>query len=125
MGSVSENIDRRFFSWFGGTLFSSPGQITLKEIHLAGGSLLGKDVIVEGTLVDRSRNDTYVVIADESARMLVVLSELAAQSDHWDSDLAFSKERPIRIHGSVQSGKKGLPFIMAKSITSGSAPKKG
>lgn len=117
---ISEFVDYRTFVSFGGTLFSSPQTVSMKELHLDSGTLLGKDVVIEGEIVSRAAEDTHVVMADESARMMVVLAKIP-QADKMLKD---DKIQYLRVLGTVERGKKGLPFVMARVIASGEVPRK-
>jgi hypothetical protein len=106
-------VDQMAFQHAGGTLFTNPDTLTLKEIHLDNGKLTGREVIVEGRLAEVGNHRTYLVLTDDAARMLVVLTGLDAdvepllkgKDDHW------------RVLGTVESGKKGLPYIMARAVS--------
>src|SRR5437660_1586217 len=69
-------IDDFSFAYLGGTLFSAPPRVTLKQIHLDEGNMLDKVVIVEGTVHEVSPHETYLVLSDGTARMLIVLTGL-------------------------------------------------
>src|SRR3712207_2081755 len=71
--SFTQSIDRVSFQRVGGTVFSNPRQITVKQVHLDSGSLIDQQVIVKGTVQGASKHGTYVVLADDTARVLVVL----------------------------------------------------
>jgi hypothetical protein len=109
----------------GSTIFSSPERLTLKEIHLDNGTLVGRQVIVEGVVEDVSPVGTFLVVSDHSARLLVVLTDVG----HILSVLP-KKSESLQVLGSIESGKKGLPFVRAlalrrsngSSLDSGSVP---
>src|SRR5438128_2601885 len=73
---LTNSIDECNFSWFGGTVFSNPNQMLMKDIHLDTGHLANQEVVVEGTVVNVGNYTTYLVLTDESARMLIVLTNL-------------------------------------------------
>lgn len=100
------------FRGFGGTLFSTPSKVSMKEVHLDNGTLLGAEIIVEGEVVNTGKYTTHLVLNDETARMLVVLTGIA------DADLTLKDKKPkmLRILGTVERGKKGFPFIQAKAL---------
>jgi len=106
-------LDRLAFQRLGGTLFSSPDTLTMKEIHLDNGSLAGREIIVEGQVAEMSEYFTFIVLADDTARMLVVLTDLdqAANALHAEAPSV------VRVLGVVESGKKGLPLIRARSFS--------
>lgn len=112
-------VDRVTFQWFGGTMVSSPQQLSMKAVHLDQGTAIGRDVIIEGRVLEFGKNETYLIIADESARMLVLLTHLTPTQQSFRDTVP----RSVRILGSVERGKKGLPFILARAY-SASVPSK-
>lgn len=105
-------VDRWSFHRFGGTLFGNPDLLTLKEIHLDTGTLTGREVIVEGHVAEVSKHGTYLVLKDTTARLLVVLTDMEAAS----ALLSDEKPKALRVLGTVESGKKGLPYLKARSV---------
>ena len=110
--SFTEKIDHYFFKLSGGTIFSDPGQLTTKELHFDTGSLLGQEIIVEGDVVKTGKYHTHLVITDGSGRMLVVLTQIGETEKIFQDD--FPKK--LKVLGTLERGKKGLPYILAKSI---------
>lgn len=108
-------VDSLVFRSIGGTVFSKPDQVTLKEIHLDKGALVGQDVMVEGQVIETGRYDTYMVMSDTTARMLVVLTDVDDTMRVLSKDVKVTKT-PVKIIGTVEYGKKGLPFIQARSF---------
>jgi hypothetical protein len=106
-------IDGLAFKTFGTTLLSNAKMVSLKEIHLDSGSLLGQPVILEGVILDIGKYATHLVITDQSARMLVTLTALASEGIPDEGRASTS----IRILGTVERGKKGLPFVSAIALT--------
>lgn len=119
--NFKQSIDTFSFKNFGGPLFSTPTKVTMKELHLDNGTLLGKEIIAEGAVVNIGKYSTYLIIADESGRMLVVLTDLPYAKE------VINKNTPqmIRILGIAERGKRGLPYIMAKAIKQVDPEKKG
>lgn len=109
---VPGRVDRWSFNRFGGTLIGNPDLLTLKEIHLDTGTLTGREVIVEGQVSEVSKQGTYLVLKDTTARLLVVLTDVETAS----SELAEAKPKTLRVLGTVESGKKGMPFLKARSL---------
>ena len=109
---VTRDIDSSMFSMAGGTIFLSPVSLSMKEVHLESAPLIGRDVILEGDVAEVSEYYTYLVLSDDTARMLVVLTEL----DQIGALLKVKDPKKLKILGTVESGKKGFPFLMAKSI---------
>lgn len=115
---IPTTLDRLAFQYIGGTLFTNPETMTLKEIHLDSGSLGGREIIIEGRVAEVSPHSTYVVLTDDTARMLVVLTDITtdAVGAHNGHPTA------LRVLGTIEAGKKGLPFVRAISV---SAAKEG
>lgn len=104
--------DRFLFQHFGTTVFVNPSQLTMKEIHLDSASLRGKQVVISGKVVEVSDHFTYMVIGDDQARMLVVLTGL----DSAGPTLRRAMPKSVRVLGVVENGQKGLPYLMARSV---------
>ncbi len=109
---LKKELDYQSFRFSGGTLFSEPTLVTTKEIHFDTGKLLGREVILEGKIDNVGKYDTHLVISDESGRMLVVLTHIEDASHILESQ----EQKQIRVLGTVERGKKGLPYILAKSV---------
>jgi hypothetical protein len=93
-------------------------KVTTKEIHFDSGRLLGREVILEGQVLSYGKFDTYLVLSDESGRMLVVLTHLVgADSEVEDTIKRQQNKSVLRVLGSVERGKKGLPYLLARSVT--------
>lgn len=108
--NVSTVVDVWLFREAGGTIFSSPEKLTLKEIHLDNGTLIGRQVIVEGFVEEVNPLGTFLVISDSAARLLVVLTDLG------HVDVLPKKTDSLQVFGTIESGKKGLPFLKAVGI---------
>ena len=111
--SIPKTIDLNSFSWIGSTLFADPPTVSMKEVHLESTLLLGREVIVEGKVIELGDFGTYLVLADEGARMLVVITEIG-ELELRPEDIG---QANIRVLGSVNNGKKGLPYIQARAYT--------
>ena len=111
---VQRTADRMMFSRVGGTLFSSPDEVSMKEIHLDATAVQGHELILEGDLAEVGEHGTYMVLKDETARMLVVLTDVAP-----DEVAPSKKDGPLRLKvwGTLQMGMKGLPYVMARAMT--------
>lgn len=114
-GKISSWIDSLVFSAMGGTVFTRLNLVTMKEIHLDKGALVGQDVMIEGQVIDTGRYDTYMVMSDATARMLVVLTDVDDAARVRMKAVGAGK-RPVRVIGTVEYGKKGLPFIQAINL---------
>ena len=106
------NIDMVLFHKYGFTLFNKIPKTTLKEIHLDNGELLGNNVIVKGNITNIGNFYTHITIADQDARLLVILTDII------DIEEYFNKHNPkaLMIWGTVERGVKGYPYINAKVI---------
>jgi hypothetical protein len=111
--SLTVEVDKLSFELAGGTLFSEPSQVTTKEIHFDTGSLAGQDVIVEGEVQTTGKYFTHLVVNDEFGRMLVVLTQVEGA----ESFLLNHKPKHLKVWGTVERGKKGLPYVLAKALT--------
>lgn len=116
--NVSMVVDEWLFREAGGTIFSSPEKLTLKEVHLDNGTLVGRQVIVEGIVEEVNPLGTFLVISDNSARLLVVLTDVANILG-----VLPKKTDSLQVFGSIESGKKGLPFLKAVALRLGSGPR--
>jgi hypothetical protein len=105
-------IDYKSFSMTGGTLISDPQKATTKQLHFDNGLLLGQDVIVEGSLVQMGKYYTHLVLEDDMGKILVVMTRLDNAEDLFKK----AKFKKIKVLGGVERGKKGLPFISARSV---------
>lgn len=118
-GQIAGRVDSWCFGFVGRTVFSDPFKVTTKQLHFDTGELFGKDVVFEGYITEKGELSTYAVIKDEEGRMLVVLSQIDDAYKILDrKDVAY-----VRVLGRLERGKKGLPYILGKSIKA-SSPKK-
>lgn len=110
--SIINTLDRAMFSRYGTFIFSSYRPLTLKEIHLGLEELRGQKVLVEGTVFEAGKHQTYFIMEDDSARMLVVLTKFP----NILPDLGARNGKTVKVLGIVGNGKKGLPVVMASAI---------
>ena len=75
--------------------------------------MLGEDVILKGKLTAMGEHSTHMVVEDGLGRILVVLTDLADIT--WVKNKKESES--VLVLGTVEKGKKGLPFINANSIS--------
>jgi hypothetical protein len=113
--SMKEDIDEMSFSWTGGTIFGEPFQVTTKQMHFDTGDLFGKDLIVEGEILERGESSTHLVMADEDGRILVVLTSVDEAYRFLDK----SSVNHVKVLGRLERGKKGLPYLLAKAVRPG------
>ncbi|MDD9950904.1 MAG: hypothetical protein OXT67_04990 [Zetaproteobacteria bacterium] len=112
---VSRRLDSFFFGLTGTTLFSTLPTVTVKEIHLDKGLLLGQNIQITGQVVDVGEFGTYAVLADDTARMLIVLTDMDASSLRAPA-LQTDGKYHYWVMGSVDYGKRGLPFLLVRGI---------
>lgn len=110
--SIINTLDRAVFSRYGTFIFSSYRPLTLKEIHLGLEELRGQKVMIEGKIYEAGKHQTYFIMEDESARMLVVLTKYP----NVLPDLGSRNGKQVKVLGIVGNGKKGLPVVMASAI---------
>lgn len=110
--NISEGLDTWSFAKTGGTIFSSPFQVTTKQLHFDTGELFGKDIVLEGDVEYFGASFTHLLLADQEGKMLVVTTGLT------DTYKAFGdvKSARVRVLGKLERGKKGLPYLMARSV---------
>lgn len=108
---VASKFDSVIFNATGGTFFQKPKHVTLKEVHLDNGQIGNKPIVIEGTIEEANEFDTFLVINDESAKVLVVTTEIV---NSQRNELNVSDQ--IRVFGELETGKKGLPYIRALAM---------
>lgn len=108
---IATQIDRKIFEYGGFTVLSQPASISLKEIHLDTGILQGTKVIVGGTVVERGPHETYIVVNDSTARMLVATADIPLTVTR-----SISPGQHLTVYGTIENGQKGLPFLRAEVI---------
>ena len=114
MEPLAGYFDRKTFEILGGTFLTEPQQVTIKEIHLDTSEIIsGKKIVIVGHVVEIGKFETYVVVTDGTARVLVSLTDLSDVAlGHYD----IKKNLRFRILGSIESGKRGLPYIQATAL---------
>ncbi|WP_141736447.1 hypothetical protein [Oligoflexus tunisiensis] len=112
---LKDEIDVTSFAWTGGTVFGEPFQVTTKQLHFDTGDLFGKDVILEGDILERGESSTHLVMADPDGRILVVLTAV----DESYRMLGEETVNRVKILGRLERGKKGLPYLLAKAVRPG------
>ncbi|MCX6125263.1 MAG: hypothetical protein NTV34_11040 [Proteobacteria bacterium] len=93
----------------------SDESISLKSVHLEGPGLLNQTVTVSGEVRVIGQFGTFVVIEDESVRMLVDLTRLAIVL----RARKFSQGGWVEVAGRVQAGENGRVYLVANSIRAG------
>ena len=110
--SLAGEIDNAYFRFTGKTLVGEPVQLSTKEMHLDTGALIGRKVILAGEVLFVGEYATYAVISDDSGRILVKLTGVK----NAESAMAKLKNKKLRVLGTLERGKKGLPFLAAEAI---------
>jgi hypothetical protein len=111
-GNLCRDFDSWIFAKYGKTIFASPEELTLRGVHLGTGEVTASDVVMEGRITDLSEHGTYFVLFDDAGRLLVVLSEIGTDVPIS----AFEQSGSVRVLGSIESGKKGLPLLRARAV---------
>ena len=111
--TVAEMMDTFIFELLGGTLLSEPPEVSVKAIHLEPGQVEGRLIVTEGVVVERGMSDTYLVIFDDNTRLLVNTSKILEERMNR---FGISQKR-IKILGTVDRGRKGLPMLTALSMS--------
>ena len=87
----------------------------MKSVHLEGPGLLNKIVTVSGEVRVIGQFGTFVVIEEESVRMLVDLTRLAIVL----RARKFGQGGWVEVAGRVQAGENGRVYLVANSIKAG------
>ena len=114
---IGERLDHILYHLVGKTFISQPTLVTVKEIHLDKGLLLGQIVEISGQVVEVGEFGTYAILADDTARMLVVLTDIDSEPETSElvSNSAQSSSH-YKILGSIDYGKRGLPYLLARGL---------
>ncbi len=112
-GGVKQYLNRLNFNLTGGSFFSDASEVKVKQVLLDNGTLLGREVIVEGLLVDAGDFATHLIIKDKTGQMLVLLTDVDNILRKID---AISQKKIIRVLGTVERGKLGLPYLGAVAV---------
>ena len=111
--SAPHLVDHLSFHFIGGTLFTNPDLLTMKEIHLDNGTLTGREIIVEGKVAEVSPHGTYLVLVDDTARMMVVLTDMESGAPFLKAE----KPKTLRVLGTVDAAV--TPRVTAKHAPPG------
>jgi hypothetical protein len=110
--TYENRIDNYFFRNLGTLLFSNAKNVTAKEMHLDGGQLIGIKIIVKGKIVKIGAHNTYMLIDDQSTKVLAVLTELVPEDDE-----AWLKESTnVTLFGTMKRGYKGFPYVLVDAV---------
>ena len=120
---IFNSLNSMIFKSFGFSLGTNALNLSIKELRLSG-NITESEVEIEGQVEEVSSNNTYFVISDQTARLLVVTTDLLPKV----RDVVFEKGKgsSVKVIGKVEIGKKGLPFLKASAVTtSESLPEDG
>ena len=106
-------FDSYIFEHLGGTLLSKPPEVSLKIIHLEPAKIEGRLVITEGMVLDRGKYDTSIILFDDNTRLFLDTTKIMAEEM---SRYAVLQKR-IRVLGTVDRGRKGLPIMTVLSMS--------
>ena len=112
--SIFNSLNSMIFMSFGFSIGNNASSLSIKELRLSG-NIIESEVEVEGQVEEVSSNNTYFVISDQSARLLVVTTDLLPKV----RGVVFKKGKgsTVKVIGKVEIGKKGLPFLKASAVT--------
>ena len=111
--STQYSLNQFFFKHTGSPLWDYKLFSNLKEFHLEYHNLIGQRVVVLGYLKKLNSAGTFLILADNTAQILVATSSLASKIDLFSS---FVENQKVLIWGQIQSGKRSLPLLMADSM---------
>jgi hypothetical protein len=116
--SVFSSLNSLIYKSFGISIGNDASSLSIKELRLSG-NIIESEVEIEGQVEEVSANNTYFVISDQTARLLVVTTEVLPTV----RDVVFQngKGSNVKVIGKVEIGKKGLPFLKASAITKSEA----
>lgn len=111
---IFHSLNSILFKNFGISISNNASNLSIKELRLSG-NIIESEVEIVGQVEEVSSNGTYFVISDQTARLLVVTTDLLPKV----RDVVFqnSKGSFVRVIGKVEIGKKGLPFLKASAVT--------
>lgn len=113
--TIRESIDLWTFNFMGMMIFDSVPLEDMRGVHLAGVGVINRDVLVKGRVEVSGPLSTYIVLSDQSARVLVDMTRISAESN-----AALPKVgRSVYVHGEVKTGEKGHIYLVANAIRGG------
>ena len=108
--STFEKVDGRLFPLLGRVLLSDFNSVKIRDTHIDNASLLGKSVIVSGTVHNVGKHYTHLVLQDKGSKIVVDLTNLS----HQGGLLAHQR---LKILGLVSITSLGQPYLLAKAIS--------
>ncbi len=113
--TIRESIDLWTFSNAGMMIFDSVPLEEMRGVHLAGAGLINRDVLIKGRVEMSGVGGTYVVVSDNSARMLIDLTRISADSNQSPPRAGKS----LYVHGEVKNSERGHVYLVANAIRGG------
>ena len=113
--TIRESIDLWTFDHIGMMIFDSVPLEDMRGVHLAGAGVINRDVLVKGRVEVSGSHATYIVLSDQSARVLVDMTKLSALSNGSFPRVG----RSVYVHGEVKTGEKGHVYLIANAIRGG------
>ena len=111
LSQLPSSIDNLAFLAFGKTLYQKTESYDLRRLHADNTALLGQEVVVEGELVEVSDHFTYLTLTDQTANMVVVLTEIPDARERLGNET-----KTMRVLGRVESGEGDQPYILARQV---------
>lgn len=112
--TVMEEFDLLGFRLLGRALLSDTNFVRLKEVHLNNDALRGNPVIVAGKLQELGAHNTYLILVDSSAKLVVKLTDLTLSVRQGLTP----ENGKLKVLGMVDINSRGHPFILAKAVRS-------
>ncbi|MBP9708558.1 MAG: hypothetical protein KBD78_13020 [Oligoflexales bacterium] len=108
--SIKEDLSNRFFQSNGRPLFKSAEKVPIKQVHLDLALIQGREIVVEGTIDRVSEFRSYLVLADDSGKLIVNLVNIY----HLPEEILLGQK--VRVKGTIAYGKKGTPLLEAAAL---------
>jgi hypothetical protein len=105
------DIDRAFFSGYGGTLSTSPKELIIKDLHFRTKEVLGQSVVFTGKIIKLSEHGTFAIVEDESAKMLISLVRIKDELS-----CCLTAGSTFKVLGSVELTAAGHVFVTAHAF---------
>jgi|GEM_PF-5693563 len=106
------SLDRSFFHWTGKTILRGSQLLSLKQIHLG---VIGREknlTLVRGNVDFVDDLGTYLVLKDETTKLIIDISQLNISERKSRSDIS----GPVEVIGTVDREHRGLPSLKAKGL---------
>lgn len=112
LGKLTHTIDLASFKYLGKTMFTEISPLSLQEIHLDNTNYLGQEVVASGLLNEVGQHSTYMVISNDSTKLIVVLTDIKPLE--LPNNIQINQQ--VKFWGTVEHGKGGLPYVQARMI---------